>query len=405
MKPPRKTTKRTNDPSIPTKIGLLLAWAVILFVLVRTFLQNLPSLDDLLSDAVFGVILYLAIVVFWLSTPLMYLIGSSRAKRRVRQETAAIQDANPYRYYKELPNAFGIGVTSLLFDSTLENEKDIVAALLDLCAQNYLHLSKHSDHYVIRLLPTPDKTPLSNEAYLLNLIRKNRLQHIDYQRWYDLCLADGINLGLYQPTQLPDPNKRPRKTSFSRTTKIFLTIAVIIGIIGVIFFSAFNPLFAGTSLPYSYLFAMIRIPFFLLIASPVIARLFTVIYDFLQIGKTYTAISYKNTLEKHLTKTEKGIAELQKLYAFKNFLAQFSTFVDKDPEAVILWDRYLSYAQVFGLADELMKSGYHQLIDNAAPFRLIILTTSLFPTLLSAKLTKILPTKPHRPTESTFARL
>lgn len=33
-------------------------------------------------------------------------------------------------------------------------------------------------------------------------------------------------------------------------------------------------------------------------------------------------------------------------------------------KAVILWNRYLAYAQVFGLADELMRSGYHQLIDN-----------------------------------------
>ena len=71
-------------------------------------------------------------------------------------------------------------------------------------------------------------------------------------------------------------------------------------------------------------------------------------------------------LERHLERTDQGVIELQKLYSFKAFLAQFNTFVDKDPEAVILWERYLSYAQVFGLAQEIMRSGYSQLIDNAA---------------------------------------
>lgn len=55
---------------------------------------------------------------------------------------------------------------------------------------------------------------------------------------------------------------------------------------------------------------------------------------------------------------------MQKLYSFKAFIKDFGHFVDKKPEEVILWDRYLSYAQVFGLTKEIMNSGYKQIIDN-----------------------------------------
>ena len=33
---------------------------------------------------------------------------------------------------------------------------------------------------------------------------------------------------------------------------------------------------------------------------------------------------------------------------------------------MVLWDRYLSYAQVFGLTKELMDSGYKELVENAS---------------------------------------
>ena len=39
---------------------------------------------------------------------------------------------------------------------------------------------------------------------------------------------------------------------------------------------------------------------------------------------------------------------------------------NKNVEEVVIWDRYLSYAQVFGLTKEIMKSGYNQLVDNSS---------------------------------------
>ena len=54
-------------------------------------------------------------------------------------------------------------------------------------------------------------------------------------------------------------------------------------------------------------------------------------------------------------KTEKGIEHYSKWKAFKNFLNDFGTFETKELPEIILWERYLVYASVFGLADKVSK--------------------------------------------------
>lgn len=278
------------------------------------------------------------------------IFGAIRGIIKIRHDSRQIKLDNPYQYYKELPNNFGIGVASLLSNSKLENEKDIVAALLDLCAQGYLHLSKHSDHYVIRLSPARTRPSLKNEAYLLNLISKNCLSNIDYRKWYDLCVEDGVNLGLYKQNRFTAqlnssaPNQKPRSNAMR------IIFAYILAAIGGIIAAA----------PFAYNDSDRAFVVFGIVTVTII-----IVSTFIIMSRNISKSSYKLALTKHLVRTSKGVNELQKLEAFRAFLAQFNTFVYKDPEAVVLWDRYLSYAQVFGLADELMKTGYSQLINNA----------------------------------------
>ena len=55
-------------------------------------------------------------------------------------------------------------------------------------------------------------------------------------------------------------------------------------------------------------------------------------------------------------KTEKGIEHYSKWKAFKNFLDDFGTFELKELPEITLWDRYLVYATIFGLADKVEKA-------------------------------------------------
>ncbi len=54
-------------------------------------------------------------------------------------------------------------------------------------------------------------------------------------------------------------------------------------------------------------------------------------------------------------KTIKGVDHYSKWKAFKNFLNDFGAFELKELPEVILWERYLVYATIFGLADKVQK--------------------------------------------------
>ena len=62
----------------------------------------------------------------------------------------------------------------------------------------------------------------------------------------------------------------------------------------------------------------------------------------------YTLVVYK--------KTPKGSEHYARWNAFKNFLDDFGSFELKELPEIILWERYLVYATVFGLADKVEKS-------------------------------------------------
>lgn len=55
-------------------------------------------------------------------------------------------------------------------------------------------------------------------------------------------------------------------------------------------------------------------------------------------------------------KTEKGIEHYAKWKAFKNFLNDFGAFEIKELPEIKLWERYLVYATIFGLADKVEKA-------------------------------------------------
>lgn len=55
-------------------------------------------------------------------------------------------------------------------------------------------------------------------------------------------------------------------------------------------------------------------------------------------------------------KTMKGSLHYDKWKAFKNFLNDFGSFELKELPEIVLWERYLVYATIFGLADKVEKS-------------------------------------------------
>ena len=55
-------------------------------------------------------------------------------------------------------------------------------------------------------------------------------------------------------------------------------------------------------------------------------------------------------------RTKGGAEDYQKWKAFKRFLEDFGRFDEKELPEIVLWERYLVYANIFGIADKVGKT-------------------------------------------------
>lgn len=358
-----KKTKFNQTNVKGTILGLFI-YIIILVILIYL----LCTAGDNILQYIFSILVLTLSLIFLIGS----IIGYLKGKIQILKENKYIKNTNPYIYYRDLPNYFGIGVTTLLFDSSIENYKDIVAVILDLCARKYIHLTKQNDKYNIEVLKNVDNGLLSNEKYILTLIINGDIKNINYQEWYNHCVQDGIELGLYQQRKVTLNNDSSTNNKAEKVLKtcfkISLTIAILIVVIT--FIGLFFEKSSKTTHDFEPLFLIIISGAFTFIGSFLIS-LIPVYFIFTFIGlkdrlKDISNINYKTIIENNLRKTEKGVEELHKLYSFKAFINDFGNFVDKNVDEVVLWDRYLSYAQVFGLTKEIMNSGYQQLVNNSS---------------------------------------
>ena len=290
------------------------------------------------------------------------LSGTLKAKYELAKEKKYIKNINPYIYYRELPNNYGIGVNTLLYDSTIENYKDIVAVILDLCARKYLNLVKQDEKYIIQILKRETSEFLKNEKYVWNHVITNSIREMNYHDWYMCCLQDGIDLGLFNQRKVYINNEsidveKEKDKLLKSQIKICAIISILFMLCGISSDGIFISFF------YSLIIFMFAFAFVIsqMIVSPILgAKIMK------QKNKEMRDLHYKVEIENDLKKTKKGIEEVHKLYSLRAFLSDFGKFVDKNPEEIVLWDRYLSFAQVFGLTKEMMSTGYEQLVNNAS---------------------------------------
>ncbi|MCI8353204.1 MAG: DUF2207 domain-containing protein [Clostridia bacterium] len=68
------------------------------------------------------------------------------------------------------------------------------------------------------------------------------------------------------------------------------------------------------------------------------------------------------------TLTEKGMSEKEKLKGLKKYMEDFSMMKEKSVPELILWEKYLVYATVFGIADKVLKQlkvVYPEMLDES----------------------------------------
>lgn len=103
---------------------------------------------------------------------------------------------------------------------------------------------------------------------------------------------------------------------------------------------------------YGYGFFMLLLAFLIYFFGTIVFHVeFFLIHTLIFVAIIF--IVYIGTIKR---KSEKGIEDYTKWKAFKKFLNDFGTFNTKELPEIILWERYLVYATIFGLADKVEKA-------------------------------------------------
>ena len=363
----KKVTKYNNKPTSTISFALaLIVYGIIIYLLIHLlfYIYNHPLTETGMFQTnamkylyYFPTILFLIMFIFALVGAIKGFVLGKYKVNKINKETKI---ENPERYFRELPNNFGIGVNTLLINSQIENEKDIIAAILDLCSKGYLKLEKKENIYEIKVLKNPDQYILYSEEYILSSIIEENISNIDYNEWFRRSMEDGIRLGLYDHIkQTQNNNNNEIKNNQSQLFKISAIICSPIFLITILcIFSGimFFPMLLISTMSFFGIYFILHIIYTVII-----------VFKFSTKIKNNTENQiYINILNNKLILTNNGATELSKLESFKNFLKDFGNFASKNPEEIVLWNRYLSYAQLFGLTKDIINTGYNQLINNSS---------------------------------------
>ena len=90
-------------------------------------------------------------------------------------------------------------------------------------------------------------------------------------------------------------------------------------------------------------------------------------------------------------KTERGIEHYTQWKAFKKFLLDFGRFDEKELPEIVLWDLYLVYATVLGIADKVSKSmeiKIKQLNETNPDLGNVLITNMYLNTMFTSNLSK-----------------
>lgn len=122
-------------------------------------------------------------------------IGRSKARKEIDEEIKKLHIDNPYIYFRDIPNKYGIGVATSILN--YEFDKNIIlAAILDLCAKKYISLVQKGKNYEIVDNKKDRSLLLKNELYILDRVLNRNVKKINLKEWRTYCIEDSINLGL-----------------------------------------------------------------------------------------------------------------------------------------------------------------------------------------------------------------
>lgn len=294
-------------------------------------------------------------MLVWIGIGLLFYVfgkklGGDKARRELKKELKQLEISNPFIYFRDIPNKYGIGVSVAILNVKF-SKKDVLAGILDLSAKGYINFKQVGKSYEI-IDNHKDKTNLlKNELFLLKWVTRTN-KHFNLSEWVKLSKEDAIELGL--ATNNNQNEYRPLFKMDSKYAKdlLFVSYGFAIFLIRIMDFfmersiGIIETLFMALFLTGPVWFVVFLIMLFV-----------AIFYD----GKI---LNYNKHKENTLVLTDFGKNEYHELCGLGKFLDDFGSFADKHIDEIVIWEQYLSYALMFRLSKKILSTGYDKLKIN-----------------------------------------
>ena len=248
-----------------------------------------------------------------------------------------------YRYYRELPEDYGVPVMNYLLYKYHKPNENMLATLMDLVRKKYVKIypvtqegkTKPVDYELKLINEDLSKLNKVEQHYIKELIfvgcNSIRLKELKKKNTASTTAREMAGKAFDKWQELIEKEYKACKLERKDTKKVITKATVILSL-------CFVPLFI------IFLVASIMENFYA--AVPVGLVLFPYIFVFIWMVMK---------LPTKLSDNEKALEHKAKWKGFKRFLKHFSKMEEKDYGSIILWEHYLVYAIGLGIAGKVLK--------------------------------------------------
>ena len=235
-------------------------------------------------------------------------------------------------YVRDMEVKYSPAILSYLQNQKLENEKDIIASILDLCAKKYFDIRKVGENrYTLEKGSNQNSNILpTDEKYLYDKIVAK--EKIDFYEWKEIVIEEFNNFGFFKYKHM------------SLTVIFFILFMIIMLLFAIVY--AINP---RTELTQFFI-----IVFFTLFEIALLEPCLIIISKIIQNNEKYIAGIY----------TSAGAKEMKRWDQYKNFLKDYTLIKNRKIDSVIVLEKHIAYAIVLNVNKDYTKSIINDLKVN-----------------------------------------
>ena len=238
-------------------------------------------------------------------------------------------------YVRDLEVEYSPAILSYLQNQKIEEKKDIVACILNLCAKGFLKIEKKKENYY-ELEPLPNKDS--------EILKKD-----EKEIYSTICKKERLNMNIWMKYIKEEfENYHFTKKDKIRIDLIFLYSYFIMMIVFLIYLQI-----CCEDKNYSGIFSTMFILLFVGIEISLLEPAIRAIIRYLRKGEYLDG-----------TYTTKGAKEMKRWDKYKKFLEDYTLLKDKPLESVMVLEKHIAYATVLNVNTSYTKSFIEQLEVN-----------------------------------------